>query len=177
MYWLLAAIFIVVALTVPRLRPIGIVGCVLLGLMLIWGVVQRVRTGDPDTQRGHPASPITALGAFPLENLKAESLRVAGNGAPYELRGRMTNTSTNLKLRSFTALIARRDCHQGALDPTGCDPLWQSRQWVELALAPGESREFISPFWTRGDVPRARGTVQDDIQIVAADGQALSAGP
>jgi hypothetical protein len=176
-YWLLAAIFIIVALTVPRLRPIGIAGCVLLGLMLIWGVVQRVRTESPDTQRGHPASPIAAVAAFPLEDLKAELLRIDGRGAPYELRGRMTNTSTQLKLRSFTAQIARRDCHVGALDPTGCDTLWQSRQWVELALAPGESREFVSPFWTRGDVPRARGTVRDDIQIVAADGQALTAGP
>jgi len=38
-------------------------------------------------------------------------------------------------------------------------------------LEPGESREFASSFWTLGDVPRARGTVQDQIELVAADGQ------
>jgi hypothetical protein len=40
-YWILATIFIVIALVVPRLRPIGVVGCVILGAMLSWGVVQR----------------------------------------------------------------------------------------------------------------------------------------
>ena len=53
--------------------------------------------------------------------------------------------------------------------------LWQSRQWVELALNPHESREFASSFWTRGDVPRARGTVQDQFEFISADGRKVAA--
>lgn len=174
MYWLLAAIFILTALTMPKLRPLGIVGCVMLGLMLVWGVVQRMRAQDPATERGHPTAPTSAVGVFPLDALQSQELRIAGNGAPYELRGRLTNASSDERLRSFTAQITRRDCYEGALDPSGCMTLWQSQQWVELSLAPGESREFSSSFWTRGDVPRAKGVVKDEIEIVAADGQAAS---
>jgi hypothetical protein len=170
-YWVLAAIFLLIALTNRRLRPIGIVGSVILGLMLSWGVLQRLRGTGPQEVRGSPSSPTSAVAVFPLDALKAEQLRLAGNGAPFELRGYIANGSNDLRLRSFTVEITRRDCYEGALDPSGCVVLWQSRQWVELMLEPGESREFASSFWTRGDVPRARGTVQDQIELVAADGQ------
>lgn len=170
MYWVLAAIFLLIALTVPRLRALGIAGCVILGLMLAWGMVQRVHNQAPAEERGRPAAPTSAVSAFPVASLKSEQLRLAGNGAPFELRGQVSNQSTDMRLRSFTAEIVRRDCYEGALDPSGCVTLWQSRQWVELVLVPGESREFASSFWTRGDVPRARGTIQDEIRIVAADG-------
>ena len=171
MYWILAAIFLLIALTVPRVRPIAIVGGVILGFMLCWGMVERLRGEGPDTalQRGRPSAPTSAFTAFPLAALGGEGLSIAGNGAPYELRGRIVNNSPDLRLRSFTAEIARRDCYEGALDPSGCVLLWESRQWVDLGLAPGESREFVSQFWTRGDVPRARGEIHDDIRIVAAD--------
>lgn len=171
MYWILAAIFLLIALAVPRLRAVGIAGSVILGLMLSWGVVQRWLNQEPTETRGHPSAPTSAIRAFPLDSLQYRDLRIAGNGAPFELRGQMTNTSSGLRLRSFTAQIERRDCYEGALDPSGCVVLWSSRQWVELALAPGESREFASSFWTRGEVPRIRGTVQDEITIVAADGE------
>jgi hypothetical protein len=170
-YWVLAAVFLLIALTVPRLRSVGIAGCVVLGLMLSWGVVQRLLVQGPQEERGKPTAPTSAVSVFPLEALKFEQLRLAGNGAPFELRGRMTNSSTDMRLRSFTAEITRRDCYEGALDPSGCVTLWQSRQWVELLLAPGESREFANAFWTRGEVPRVRGVIKDEILIVAADGE------
>src|SRR5687767_15542978 len=64
-YWILAAVFIVIALTRPRLRPLGVVGCIILGAMLAWGMVQRLRGEDPSQapaaqQRGKPASPAVA---------------------------------------------------------------------------------------------------------------------
>ncbi|MFL6577074.1 MAG: hypothetical protein ACJ8MR_10670 [Povalibacter sp.] len=174
-YWVLATIFLLIALTVPRLRPIGIVGSVILGLMLAWGVLQRLRGAGPEDVRGSPSAPTSAVTAFPLTALKAEQLRLAGNGAPFELRGHVTNNATAVRLRSFTVEITRRDCYEGALDPSGCVTLWQTQQWVELMLNPGESREFANSFWTRGDVPRARGTVQDQFEVVAADGQNIAA--
>ncbi len=172
-YWFLAAIFLLIALAVPKLRPVGIVGSVILVLMLGWGMLERLRVEEPEgggPERGRPSSPTAAVRSFPLTDFAGDELRIAGNGAPYELHGQITNRSAELRLRSFTAEITRRDCFEGALDPSGCVVLWHSRQWVDVAVAPGESREFASQFWTRGDVPRARGTVRDDIAIVAADG-------
>jgi hypothetical protein len=172
-YWVLAAIFLLVALTAPRLRPVGIAGSVILVVMLGWGMLERLRGKEPEGTspgRGSPSAPTSAVRSFPLAELSGEDLQIAGSGAPYELRGRVTNRSSDLRLRSFTAEIARRDCFEGALDPSGCVVLWQSRQWVDVGIAPGEVREFASQFWTRGDVPRARGKIQDEVTIVAADG-------
>ncbi len=172
MYWFLAAIFLVIALAVPRLRPVGIVGSVILVLMLGWGMLERLRGKESEAmpERGRPSAPTSAVRSFPLTDFNTEELRIAGNGAPYELRGHVANRSSELRLRSLTAEITRRDCYEGALDPSGCVVLWQSRQWVEVAVEPGESRDFASQFWTRGEVPRARGTIRDDITVVAADG-------
>lgn len=172
MYWVLASVLLIIALTVPRLRPIAIGGGVVLGLMLGWGVLQRLRSHEPAQlpTRGSPTSPASVVSPFPAEQLEASNLRLTG-GAPFELQGHIANRSADMRLKSFTVTIARRDCYEGALDPSGCVVLWQGQQWVELALAPGEGREFSSSFWTRGEVPRVRGTIQDEIRIIAAEGE------
>lgn len=172
MYWVLATVFLVIALAVPRLRPVGIGGGIVLGLMLSWGMVQRwVGQGPADTPtRGSPASPASSIKPMALEQIVASDLRLSGNGAPFELRGHVKNVSSEIRLRSFTVEIVRRDCYQGALDPSGCVVSWQGRQWVEQVLDPGEDREFQSSFWARGEVARLRGTVKDEIRLVAADG-------
>ncbi len=171
-YWVLATILLIIALTVPRLRPVAIAGGVVLGLMLGWGMLQRLRSHDPVElpARGSPTSPAAVIHPFPAEQLKAADLRLTG-GAPFELQGRIANETADMRLKSFTVAIVRRDCYQGALDPSGCVVLWQGQQWVELSMAPGEAREFSSSFWTRGEVPRVRGTIQDEIRIVAAEGE------
>ena len=177
MYWILATVFLLIALAVPKLRPIGIGGCVILGLMLIWGMVQRLgtETPDPANTRGSPTAPTTALRVFPLDLLETSNLHIAGNGAPFEVRGHAVNKATDMRLKSFTVNIARRDCYEGALDPSGCELLWQSTQWIELPLATGEARDFASSFWTRGEVARARGKTQDSIEVISADGEAAPA--
>ncbi len=88
-YWILAAVFIVIALTRPRLRPLGIVGCIILGAMLAWGMVQRLRSEDPSRgpaaqQRGKPASPATALRSVPLTMVAAQDVSMSGSGAPFQ---------------------------------------------------------------------------------------------
>ena len=49
-----------------------------------------------------------------------DSLRMSGGGAPFELRGRIANNTTDTTLRSVTIRVTRRDCYEGALDPSGC---------------------------------------------------------
>lgn len=177
MYWILATIFILVALAVPRLRPVGVVGCVLLGAMLTWGVVQRLRgTADEDEpqvqQRGQPTSPATAVQVIAPHLVHVEDLQLTGGGAPFELRGRIENRSDAL-LKSVTLLVTRRDCYEGALDPSGCAVLWQDPHWISIAIPPGQSREFSSSVWMRGAAPRPRGAVKDSSTVVAASGEVV----
>ncbi len=174
-YWILATVFILVALAVPRLRPIGIVGCVILGAMLTWGVVQRLRGSDGTQetkvqQRGRPASPAATLRNISPQRLAVDNLQLVGSGAPFEFRGRIENRSDAL-LKSVTILVTRRDCFAGALDPTGCAVLWQDRHWVSVAIPPGEVRDFSSSVWMRGGAPGARGTLKDSFEVVAAAGE------
>jgi hypothetical protein len=175
-YWILATIFIVIALSQPRLRPLGIVGCVVLGTMLAWGVVQRLRSEDPSQapaaqQRGKPASPAAALRSVPLTMVAVENLRMSGGGAPFELRGHIENKTSDVLLRSVTIRVTRRDCYEGALDPSGCVKLWTDDHWIAIAVPSGQSRDFVEAIWMHGNAPRARGTVQDAFELIAATGE------
>ena len=175
-YWILATVFIVIALVVPRLRPIGVVGCIILGAMLSWAVVQRLRGNDGDDdepkvqQRGRPSSPAAAVQTISPELIGVDTLQLFGSGAPFELRGRIENNSAAL-LRSITVLVTRRDCFAGALDPSGCAILWQDRHWVSLSIPPQQARDFSSSVWMRGAAPGGRGTVKDSFEVVAATGE------
>lgn len=175
MYWILATIFILVALAVPKLRPVGVVGCVLLGAMLTWGVIQRLRSPADEAQpqvqqRGRPTSPVAAVQVIAPDRVQVENLKITGGGAPFELSGRIENRS-DARLKSITLLVTRQDCYEGALDPSGCAVLWQDKHWISIAIPPGEARDFSSQVWMRGAAPRARGTVKDSFTVVAASGE------
>ena len=174
MYWILATIFILIALTVPRLRPLGVIGCVILGAMLLWGVIGRLRGGEEDEpvvqQRGRPTSPATVMQPIGLDEIVVDNLQLTGGGAPFELGGRIENKSETL-LRSVTVLVTRRDCYDGALDPSGCVVLWQDKHWVLVSVPSGETRDFATSVWMRGAAPRARGTLKDSFEVVAASGE------
>jgi hypothetical protein len=162
-----------IALAVPRLRPVGIIGCVLLGGMLLWGVIERLRgtqDGPVVQQRGRPMSPATVLQPIALELIVTHDLQLSGGGAPFELSGRIENKSEAL-LRSVTMLVTRRDCYEGALDPSGCIVLWQDRHWMPLSVPPAQTRDFSISVWMRGAAPRARGTLKDSFEVVAASGE------
>jgi hypothetical protein len=175
-YWILATVFIVVALTIRRLRPLGIVGCIVLATMLGWGMVQRLRGNDGGQsraveQRGRPSSPATALRSVPLSMVTADNLRLTGGGAPFELKGRIANQSSYM-LRSVTIRLTRRDCYEGALDPSGCAKLWQDERWISIVVPPRQSQDFVDVIWMHGDALRTRGTVQDTFELIAAAGEA-----
>lgn len=174
-YWILATIFILVALAVPRLRPVGIVGCVVLGAMLTWAVVQRLRAPADDAQptvqqRGRPTSPAAALQIIAPDQVHLADVKMSGGGAPFELRGRIENAS-DVQLKSVTLLVTRLDCFEGALDPSGCNVLWQDRHFIPIVIPPGETRDFSSAVWMRGTAPGGRGTLKDSFEVVTASGE------
>jgi hypothetical protein len=174
-YWILATVFIVAALAIPRLRPLGVVGCVVLGAMLAWAVVQRLRGEDAAQtaaiqQRGKPSSPAAAPSSIPLKLVELENLKLSGGGAPFELRGRVVNGASDTTLKSVTIRVTRSDCFEGAVDPSGCVPLWQDDHWIAVAVPAHEAREFVDSIWMHGNAPRARGTVKDTFELIAAAG-------
>ena len=175
-YWILAAIFLLVMLAVPKMRPVAAVGCVILGGLLLWGVIERVRGIDPDTvpERGRPTTPATATQTFPLEELQLSDLKLEGGGAPFRLTGRAANQSTELRLKSLMLDISRRDCYEGALDPSGCAVIWHGRHWVKVSVPPQQARDFAISIWARGDAARVVGTKRDEFQIVAASAEPSS---
>lgn len=171
-FWVLATVFVIIALALPRLRIVGVVGLVVLAALLGWGVLQRMRGAQPNEAtdvrpRSRPSSP-TAVEAFPLELLTASDLRLTGSGAPFELQGRLANESANLRLRSITIQATRRDCYEDALDPSGCVVAWQDRKWLPIEIPPQEAREFSIAMWMHGSAPRVRGERKDSFEIVTA---------
>lgn len=173
MYWILAVILLIVMLAAPKLRPAALVGFVILIGMLGWGVLGRLRGGDAVQQpeRGRPTTPAATLQAFPLDGIRLDNFALSGGGAPFQLTGRVANESSDLLLTSMTLDIVRRDCYEGALDPSGCALLWQTRQWIDLFVPPQEERNIATTIWARGDAPRAVGTVRDEFKLVAASGR------
>lgn len=175
MYWILAALVVLLTLAAPRLRPVGIVGCVILAALLVWGMVQRWNAAPPRDgpvqERGAPASPAAARVAIPPALIDLDELRLSGGGAPFELRGEITNGSSDAQLRAFTIQIVRKDCYAGALDPSGCATLWQTRQWIRVTVPPEQTRLFAASIWAHSTVPRPRGTLEDEFTIVSATGE------
>jgi len=103
----------------------------------------------------------------------AENLHLSGSGAPFELRGRIANNTGDITLRSVTIRLIRRDCYEGAVDPSGCARLWQDDHWIALAVPAGQSRDFVEAIWMHGNAPRARGTMQDTFELIAAAGEGV----
>jgi hypothetical protein len=173
MYWILAAICLLALLMVPRLRPAAVAGLVILGALLLWGVIERVRGTDPADlpERGRPSTPAAVTQSFPLEDVVLDTVELTGAGAPFKLSGRVSNASAQMRLKSFMIDITRHDCYEGALDPSGCVVRWQSRQWVEVGVPPQEARDFVTSIWERGDVTRVVGKSRDAFKVIAASGE------
>jgi len=176
MYWILAAVFVYIAIAVPRLRPMAIAGFVILSILLGWGMAQRWRSPDPAAtatapERGRPSSPAIVQQAVPVDFVHAEDMRLTGGGAPFELRGYIRNDTQDMMLKSVTIRLTRLDCHEGTLHPSGCESIWQEQHWVTVSVPPQQSREFASSIWRRGGAPRPRGMIQDRFEIVAATGE------
>lgn len=168
MYWIAAAIVLLVLLAVPRARPAAVLGCVILGALLLWGLVQRWNEPDSSVlpERARPTTPASQLQSVPLEQIEVSNLQLTGGGAPYRVTGRVKNGSESLRLRSMMLDITRSDCHADALDPSGCVVRWRTRHWVEVTVPPQETRDFEVAIWARGEGPRQLSTLRDRKSVV-----------
>lgn len=177
MFWAFAAVVLIllVTITVSNRGAVRIAGSVVLAGLLAWGLVQRLAMKPGlETERGKPSSPAAAIEAMPLSAVAVSELQLTGGGAPFELRGVIDNHSAATRLRSITLRIARRDCFEGAIDPTGCVVTWQDQHWIQMDVLPMTQRRFVSSFYARTGVPTTRGTVKHDFELVGATGQPIA---
>jgi hypothetical protein len=173
-FWIFAALTLlsILSVTVSQSGPVRVAGCVLLVTLLGVGLFQRLMRAPNDGQeRGKSVSPAAVVAPIDLRLISATQLVLSGGGAPFELRGRIANGSQDMQLSSVTVSLKRRDCHQGALDPQGCDTLWEDQHWVPLTVPAGESRDFATVIWAHSTVTRVRGSIRDEIVLVAATGE------
>ena len=175
MYWIIAALVLVLTLTVPKLRRAGVIIAVILLVLLGWAI-QRSDPWAPTTEatQQREASrtlPVPNTDSPPLSALNAEHLLLTGSGAPWTLTGRLTNTSQTHRITSVTFKIERRDCYTSAPDPSGCVLQWQGSDTAFVDLPPNEWREFSSAIWLHGSLPRPRGETRDSFQVTAVDGK------
>ena len=173
-FWAFAAtvLILILTITISNRGVVRIAGGVVLAGLLIWGLIQRL-TMKPDlaTERGKPSSPAAAVAAVPVEQIQLDDVRLGGSGAPFDLRGTIRNSNDSAQLTSITLRLVRRDCFEGALDPSGCVVIWQDQHWIPVDVPPATERKFAASFYAHTNVPRPRGTVRDEIQLVAATGQ------
>jgi len=176
MFWFFAALILLVLLsiTITHRGPVRIAGSIALAALLAWGLYQRLNT-RPDAQplppRGKSSSPALVTQAMPVASIELSNLKLTG-GAPFELRGSIANHSTDTRLTALTLRTIRRDCYEGAIDPSGCVVIWDDQHWIRWPVQPGETREFIETIWAHSPVPRARGTIKDEFELIAATGVA-----
>ena len=173
MFWAFAAgvLILLLTITISNRGVVRIVGGIALAALLVVGLAQRLsKRPSPEGERGKPMSPAAVISAVPLDAIKLEELTLSGNGAPFELRGLIQNSSSDTRLRSITLQIVRRDCFEGALDPSGCIVIWQDQHWVQADVPPQGERKFAGSFYAHTNVPRPRGTLKDEIRLIAASG-------
>lgn len=176
MFWAFIAVIAatLLAITLSNRGVIRAIGAVLLAGLLLFGLVLRLTSHPPEveTQRGKPTSPASAVTAIALESIEVDGLKLTGGGAPFELRGDIRNLSATTRVRSITLKVVRRDCYEGALDPSGCAAIWQDQHWIPIDVPPGAERKFATSFYARTPVSRVRGTLKDEFTLVAATGEA-----
>ena len=178
MYWILAALALVLTLTVPNFRRAGVIIVLVLLILLGWAMQRSSPWAPtPEATRQREASrslPGPQTDSPSVSSVQAERRQLTGSGAPWTLTGRLTNTSQLYRITSVTLNIERRDCYASAPDPSGCVLQWQGGETVFIDVPPGEWREFSSAIWLHGSLPRQRGETRDTFQIQAVDGKRAS---
>jgi hypothetical protein len=177
-FWAVIAIVAVTLLviTLSNRGVVRVIGGALLAGLIVLGVALRLAnepSPDGERTRGKPTAPVAAISAIPLESVKVEDLKLTGGGAPFELRGTIQNLSSDTQVRSVTLRIVRRDCYEGALDPSGCVVVWQDQHWISVNVPPESQRQFATSFYARTPVSRLRGTLKDEFRLVSATGEAV----
>lgn len=174
MFWIFAALTlsIILAVTITQRGPVRTVAAVLLVALLGLALYQRLIV-PPSTNlapRGKSAPPTSLSQPVPITSLALSDVALTGGGAPFEIRGKITNSDAQLTVSAITLRTTRRDCFAGAIDPSGCVVIWQDQHWIRWSVPAQQTREFVETIWAHTPVPRVRGTVKDQFELIEATG-------
>jgi hypothetical protein len=174
--WLVALAILVVVVALVGLRRFGLAAGLFAAALFALAVYKRLATPPmPDVEvmrRNPPATPGSILNRVPVELVDGD-IAITGGGAPFTFAGTVTNRSNEYIVTSITVQARRLDCYEAAIDPSGCDVLWQREKWIDVRVPPQESRRFSVSDWARDTQPRPKGAVRDEISIVRAGGRSL----
>ena len=173
--WLVALALLVVLVALVGLRRFRLAVVLFAASLFALAVYKRLTTpAMPDVEvmrQEQVAPPLSAVGLVPVELLAVDQLAVRGGGAPFTFVGTVSNQSTDYEVTSITLRARRLDCHDDALDSSGCDILWEREKWIEMSLPPQQTQRFSVTDWARDTPPRPRGTTRDELDIVRAVGR------
>jgi hypothetical protein len=172
--WLPAVILLVVLTLILGVKRIWtVLGLVAVCLFAI-AAYQRVATtpaDDSDVTWSPSSTPASAIDTVGVAQAQIEGLQIIGATAPWEFSGTVINRAPEHTLLSATIRITRRDCFEGALDPSGCVVLWEGSKRVNLSVPPGEQQKFVESVSPRGSVPRAQGMIKDEFVLAGLTGR------
>jgi hypothetical protein len=170
--WIPAVIALVVLTLILGVKRIWTVLALVAVLLFAIAVVRRLSTEPEETiEVPKTFTPARTIESLPPDQAEAADLVIRGSTAPWEFSGTITNRDKEHTLLSATIRITRRDCHEGALDPSGCAVLWEGSKRVSLNLPPGEQQKFVESISPRGTVPRAKGTLKDEFRLEGLTGR------
>ena len=171
--WIPAVILLVVLTLILGVKRIWtVLALVAVGLFAI-AVYRRLATTPEEAVENAPSAftPAAAIESLPPARAIVSDLTITRSTAPWEFRGTVLNRSDDHTLLSATIRITRRDCYEGAMDPSGCVLLWEGSKRVNLQTPPGQQQPFAESISPHGSVPRAQGQIKDEFQLVGLTGK------
>lgn len=171
--WIPAVILLVVLTLILGVKRIWTVLALVAVCLFALAVYRRLSAVQEDTTDTDAvtSTPAAAIESLPPSQATIEDVAITGSNAPWEFRGTVLNRATTHTLVSATVRITRRDCYEGALDPSGCVVLWEGSKRVNLATPPSGQQRFAEQVSPRGSVPRAQGVVEDEFELVRVTGR------
>jgi hypothetical protein len=177
--WLPAIILLVALTLILGVKRIWtVLGLVAVGL-LVFAIGRRIAT-TPDVQLNtSPATitPAAAIESLPVDQAEITDLKITGSTAPWSFTGTVINRNPEHTLLSATIHVIRRDCYEGALDPSGCVTLWETKKRVNLQIPPGKQQSFVEQMSPRGSVARPKGVLKDEFEVLGLTGRPAAASP
>lgn len=153
-----------------RFRRVGIALSVIVAALLIWFNVSPTKTShyigatNPLTSSSS-TGPVTA-GLSPA-NVELVDLQLSGNGAPWQLQGKVRNVGSAL-ITMFTLRVTRLDCPSDDAAPNDCTLNWQGEPTLHVRLAAGATQVIDEAVWSHDAVPRLKGVARVNFMMLAA---------
>jgi hypothetical protein len=163
--FLLLAVAILLACT-RRFRKVGLIMASVLLLLLLWFSARVVNESGSVNNATSSSSSSAAAIARPAAQLSA--LKLAGNGAPWQLTGSVQNISA-ATIHSLTISIQRFDCPNATAPLSDCVLLWQGSHVPRITLTSGASARLDERFYSHEEIPRLRGVARDQVDLTAVD--------